>query len=199
MIVDKNSPPVYTVVWEVCMADYLEGKLSAVQGDITAMEVDAIVNAANSSLLGGGGVDGAIHRTGGPSILSECKKIRDASFPDGLPAGKAVVTGAGHLPAGKVIHTVGPVWHGGGRSEEETLARAYRNSLSLAVENNCRTVAFPAISTGVYGFPKKLAGPIAFQAVKEHLEKNKLPEKVYLVFFSRADLDAFTDSVEGLR
>lgn len=181
------------------MADYLDGTLSAVQGDITAMDTDAIVNAANSSLLGGGGVDGAIHRKGGPGILSECKKIRNEEYPDGLPPGLAVVTGAGSLPAGRIIHTVGPVWHGGNRGEKETLAQAYANCLNLSAETGCRTVAFPAISTGVYGFPKDLAGPIAYSAVKEHCKTHNLPEKVLLVFFSKSDLDSFTASVKGLQ
>lgn len=180
------------------MADYLDGKLTVTRGDITAIETDAVVNAANSSLLGGGGVDGAIHRSGGPSILQECRRIRKDAYPDGLPPGLAVVTGGGNLPAGKVIHTVGPVWHGGRSGEKETLAQAYRNSLTLAADTGCRSVAFPAISTGVYGFPKDLAGPIAYTAVKEHLENHDLPEKVYFVFFSQSDLDSFTSSLEGL-
>ncbi len=180
------------------MAEYLNGRLSTLQGDITAVEADAVVNAANSSLLGGGGVDGAIHRKGGPSILKECKRIRSEEYPDGLPAGLAVVTGAGNLPAGKVIHTVGPVWHGGGKGEEKTLYQAYKNSLALAADTGCRTVAFPAISTGVYGFPKNLAGPIAFRAVKEHLETHELPQKVLFVFFSQSDLDAFNAAVKGM-
>ena len=180
------------------MAEYLKGRLEAMQGDITAMDTDGIVNAANSSLMGGGGVDGAIHRSGGPSILAECRNIRKETYPDGLPPGYAVITGGGNLPAGKVIHTVGPVWHGGGREEKEVLSRAYGNCLALAAQAGLRTVAFPAISTGVYGFPKDLAGPIAFRAVKRHMEGNRLPEKVFFVFFSREDLASFTASVEGI-
>src|SRR5262249_11223054 len=133
-------------------------RIELVQGDITQLDVDAIVNAANSSLLGGGGVDGAIHRAGGPRILEECKQIRARQ--GGCLPGKAVITASGDLPARQVIHTVGPVWHGGERNERETLANCYRSSLRLAVEKGCRTVAFPNISTGIFGFPKEPAAEI---------------------------------------
>ena len=169
--------------------------IEIVTGDITGLKVDAIVNAANSSLMGGGGVDGAIHRAGGPEILEACKVIRSTTYPDGLPAGEAAITGGGNLPAAKVIHTVGPVWHGGGSGEAEVLANAYRNSLILAEKHGIKSVAFPAISTGVYGYPKELAGRIAHSTVSEYLSNHSLPEKVYFVFFSESDADAFRRAV----
>lgn len=154
-----------------------------VQGDITEQETDAIVNAANSSLMGGGGVDGAIHRKGGPKILEECKKIRETEWPDGLPTGKAVITSGGNLKAKYVIHTVGPVWRGGKYGEPELLAEAYRNSLRLAVSRGLKTIAFPAISTGAYGYPMEEAAEIALKTVKEFLEKeDKLEEVVFVLF-----------------
>jgi len=128
-----------------------KAKIRIIQGDITEQETDAIVNAANSSLMGGGGVDGAIHRKGGPKILEECKKIRETEWPDGLPTGKAVITTGGNLKAKYVIHTVGPVWRGGKYGEPELLAEAYRNSLKLAVSRGLKTIAFPAISRLPYG------------------------------------------------
>jgi O-acetyl-ADP-ribose deacetylase (regulator of RNase III) len=178
------------------MHEYLDGRLIVETGDITAVDADAVVNAANSSLMGGGGVDGAIHRRGGSQILQECKEIRNHQYPDGLPAGKAVITGGGKLPANHVIHTVGPVWHGGNQGEDETLANAYANSLSLAAESGLKSVAFPAISTGVYGFPKQRAAVIAFKTIKQFLSQNNMPRTVRLVFFSDGDTNAF---VEALR
>ena len=130
-------------------------RIQLIRGDITGLKVDAIVNAANHELLGGGGVDGAIHRAGGPEILEACKKIREKQ--DGCPTGEAVLTTAGRLAAKYVIHTVGPIWHGGQNQEASLLAACYRNSLRLAVENAVQTIAFPNISTGVYRFPKDLA------------------------------------------
>ncbi|GHT65645.1 macro domain-containing protein [Bacteroidia bacterium] len=157
------------------------GKIEIIQGDITKIEVDAIVNAANSSLLGGGGVDGAIHRAGGCAILDECMKIRAKQ--GGCKTGEAVITGAGNLPAKYVIHTVGPVWNGGQKDEPEKLTNCYRNSLRLAVENHCETIAFPNISTGVYGYPKDEAAKIAFRSIFDFLADNRQIEKVVFVCF----------------
>lgn len=144
--------------------------INVIKGDITRIHADAIVNAANSSLMGGGGVDGAIHRAGGPGILADCRKIiaRQGS----CPTGEAVITGAGKLPARYVIHTVGPVWNGGGNDEPRLLAQCYLNSLRLADQNSCRSVSFPNISTGVYGYPKNLAAQIAVQAVCDFTKQN---------------------------
>lgn len=155
--------------------------IELIQGDIAKVEADAIVNAANSSLLGGGGVDGAIHRAGGPAILEECRKIRDRQ--GGCPTGEAVITTAGKLPARYVIHTVGPVWHGGSHGEAELLRSAYTSSLQLAAENGVKTIAFPNISTGVYDFPKPKAAEIAVGAVRSFLEKEKGIEKVIFVCY----------------
>jgi len=142
--------------------------IHVIHGDITKLDVDAIVNAANSSLLGGGGVDGAIHRAGGPAILEECQQIRNRQ--GGCKTGEAVITTGGNLKARHVIHTVGPVWRGGSNREPELLANAYRNSLELAIENNCATVAFPNVSTGIYGYPKDDAAIVAVNTVKEFLQ-----------------------------
>lgn len=155
--------------------------LELIRGDITKIQVDAIVNAANTSLLGGGGVDGAIHRAGGPAILEECMKIRGRQ--GGCPVGEAVITTAGRLPAKYVIHTVGPVWNGGNNNEEQLLRNAYHNSLLLAEEYKLETVAFPNISTGVYHFPKPLAAEIAVTTVKEFMSTNKGIKKVIFVCF----------------
>jgi O-acetyl-ADP-ribose deacetylase (regulator of RNase III) len=141
------------------MTNSIKERIEVQQGDITKIKADAIVNAANTSLLGGGGVDGAIHRAGGPEILEACRKI--VARQGGCPTGEAVITTAGKLPVSYVIHTVGPVWNGGNKGEAEKLASCYRNSLKLAQENDCQTVAFPNISTGVYGYPKKEAAEIA--------------------------------------
>ena len=162
-----------------------------IQGDITEQGTDAIVNAANSSLMGGGGVDGAIHRKGGPKILEECKRIRETEWPDGLPTGKAVITSGGNLKAKYVIHTVGPVWRGGRYGEPELLAEAYRNSLKLAVSKGLRTIAFPAISTGAYGYPLEEAAEIALKTVKEFLEEEDELEEVVLVLFTKSSFQVY--------
>lgn len=145
-------------------------KISVQQGDITKLKVDAVVNAANSSLLGGGGVDGAIHRAGGPAILEACKQIRAKQ--GGCPTGEAVITTAGNLPARYVIHTVGPVWNGGSKGEPELLASCYRNSLQLAEQNGVGSIAFPNISTGVYGYPKDKAARVAVETVEAYLREH---------------------------
>jgi O-acetyl-ADP-ribose deacetylase (regulator of RNase III) len=156
-------------------------RIEVIKGDITKVTVDAIVNAANSSLMGGGGVDGAIHRAGGPEILEECKKIIERQGK--CKIGEAVITTGGRLPAKYVIHTVGPIWQGGHNDERNKLANCYKNSLKLAVENNCKTVAFPNISTGVYGFPKIEASEIAVNTVVEILDKKIEIDKVIFVCF----------------
>ena len=176
-------------------------RIQLIRGDITEVEVDAIVNAANSTLLGGGGVDGAIHRKGGPKILEECKLIRATQWPDGLPTGKAVLTSGGNLKAKYVIHTVGPIWLGGFHVESELLKQAYRNSLKLAVQNGIKTIAFPSISTGAYGYPIEEASRVAVGSVKKFLEKEDKIKKVTFVLFSDLDfavyLRALKDIVES--
>jgi O-acetyl-ADP-ribose deacetylase (regulator of RNase III) len=161
------------------------GRIQLIQGDITTQEVDAIVNAANSSLLGGGGVDGAIHRAGGPAILEECRGL------GGCDPGDAKWTTAGELPARYVIHTVGPVWQGGDHSEDELLASCHRRSLEVAAELGCRTVAFPAISTGVYRFPIDRAAQIAIRTTRDELDRLPEIERVTFVLFSDEHLLAF--------
>ena len=173
----------------------LNGRLIVVSGDITKHTTDGIVNAANSSLMGGGGVDGAIHRRGGPSILNECKEIRRNRYPEGLPTGEAVATTAGNLPARNVIHTVGPVWYGGNSSEEEKLSSCYRRSLEEAAKLQLKTISFPAISTGVYGYPKEAAARVAFDTVKKYTEGAKIPETIYFVFYSPGDAEIFLRAV----
>ena len=177
----------------------LDGRLEVRTGDITALDVDAIVNAANSSLLGGGGVDGAIHRAAGPELLAECRRIRSTDLPDGLPTGQAVATGAGRLPARYVIHTVGPVWHGGTSGEPDLLASCYRTSLELAASlggaQPVATVAFPAISTGVFGYPKDAAARVAYESIRSFLGGSDRPRQVILVFFSGDDTQGFLQAV----
>ena len=174
--------------------------LRLVQGDITAHETDAIVNAANSSLLGGGGVDGAIHRQGGPAILRECRALRDTQLPQGLPTGDAVVTTAGDLPARRVIHTVGPVWRGGAHGEAELLASAYRNSLEQARAERLRTVAFPSVSTGAYGYPTDEAARTALRTVIEQIRAHSDAfDEVRFVLFSSADLQRYRDALSEMR
>ena len=166
-------------------------------GDITKESVCAVVNAANSSCMGGGGVDGAIHRAGGPAILKACKEVRRTKYPDGLPTGEAVATTAGDLPAKYVIHTVGPVWGRCGDRCDELLAHAYRNSLKEAVRLGCESVAFPAISTGIYGFPAERAAKIAYRTVREFL--NGHPDlKVVFIFHSDRSRRIFEEAVATL-
>ncbi|PZM85493.1 MAG: O-acetyl-ADP-ribose deacetylase [Candidatus Melainabacteria bacterium] len=167
-----------------------------VRGDITREEVDAIVNAANSTLMGGGGVDGAIHRAGGPQILEECKQIRAIQGP--LPPGQAVITGGGKLKAQYVIHTVGPIWRNGSSNEEETLASAYRESLILAAQYELRTVSFPSISTGAYGFPLDKAAPIAVSTAHSFLQQDNSVEEVRFVLFDTFAFNEFQDALNAL-
>ena len=168
--------------------------LELTQGDITLQEVDAITNAANSRLAGGGGVDGAIHRRGGPSIMAET----DQKYPDGCPTGSAVVTGGGSLSARYVMHAVGPVWSGGARGEAEQLAGAYRRCLELAVENDCRSIAFPALSAGAYRYPIDRAARVALSTVIDFLKENGKPELVRFVLFDAGAYGAFAAALEEL-
>jgi len=164
-------------------------RIKVVEGDITIQRVDAIVNAANTTLLGGGGVDGAIHRAAGPRLVEECRTL------GGCPTGQAKITNGYNLPAQWVIHTVGPVWRGGDGREDELLASCYRAALELAVEKGVRTIAFPAISTGVYGFPLERAAAIAVREVKSFLEKNLSLEKVVFVCFGKRAYDCYLSNI----
>ncbi len=167
-----------------------KSKLELVQGDITQQDTQAIVNAANPSLLGGGGVDGAIHRAGGPQILEECRKI------GGCPPGEARITSGGRLKARYVIHTVGPIYHGGQRGEAETLASAYRSSLALASQHGIKSVAFPSISTGAYGYPIELAGPIALQTAMDYLQAHPEIELVRFVLYGSSACKAYEQALK---
>ena len=171
-------------------------KLSLIQGDITKQDTDAIVNAANSGLMGGGGVDGAIHRAGGPAILEECKKIR--SERGRLPTGQAVITTGGNLKARYVIHTVGPVWRGGQEGEPDLLASAYRESLQHAVENGVKTVSFPSISTGVYGYPVKQAAQVALQTVIDFTNEDNALSEIYFVLFDSTTYNVYEQTLKDL-
>ncbi|HWQ29788.1 MAG TPA: O-acetyl-ADP-ribose deacetylase [Negativicutes bacterium] len=174
----------------------MKERISLIKGDITIFQVDAIVNAANSSLLGGGGVDGAIHRAGGKRILEECIEIRNRQ--GGCDTGEAVITSGGQLKARYVIHTVGPVWSGGSHDEDGLLASCYTNSLKLAEENGIRTIAFPNISTGVYGFPKGRAEEIAIKTVRNYLQENTAIEKVIFVTFGDENYNLYEKLIEKL-
>jgi len=173
--------------------EFLEGRVRVIVGDITTQDVDAIVNAANSSLLGGGGVDGAIHRAGGPEILEECREIRRTRFPQGLPTGEAVITTGGKLPTLYVIHTVGPVYGEHRGKEAELLANCYHNSLTLAVEKNLTSIAFPAISTGVYGYPLEEAAEVSSKTIENFLSTDRQLKEVRLVFFQDRDAKVFRE------
>jgi O-acetyl-ADP-ribose deacetylase (regulator of RNase III) len=172
----------------------MNSKIKLVKGDITKIEADAIVNAANSSLLGGGGVDGAIHRAGGQAILDDCVAIRNRQ--GGCKTGEAVITTAGKLPAKYVIHTVGPVYSGDKAEKERLLANAYRNSLQLAVENNVQTIAFPGISTGIYHFPKPKAAEIAVATVHDFLNQNESITQVIFVCFDDENYNLYANLLE---
>lgn len=165
------------------------GSIEVIQGDITKLKVDAIVNAANESLLGGGGVDGAIHNVAGEELLEECRKI------GGCPTGEARITKGYKLPAKFVIHTVGPIWRGGYKDEIDLLRNAYQNSLKLASNNTIETLAFPNISTGVYGFPKNSAADIAVRVVKDYISKNKYPKKVIFVCFDEQNYEIYKEKL----
>lgn len=173
----------------------MNDKVSVVQGDITKMEVDAIVNAANSSLMGGGGVDGAIHRAGGPMILEECRQVVLAQGT--CKTGEAVITGAGNLPARFVIHTVGPIWHSGKQHEPQLLANCYTNSLKLAVREHLQTIAFPNISTGVYGYPKGDAAKIAIETVFDFLREDVTLKKIYFVCFDNENYSIYSSIIHS--
>ncbi len=176
--------------------DVNQCRIELVRGDITDQEVDAIVNAANASLAGGGGVDGAIHRRGGPTIMQETEE----KYPDGCLTGSAVASGAGNLKAKFVFHAVGPRWNGGNRNEPELLQNAYRTCLELAVKHGCQSIAFPSISTGIYGFPIDLAAPIAIQTVIDFLnEKESKLELVRFCLFSDADLEVYSKTLPEVK
>ena len=170
---------------------FLGGKVIVAVGDLTEETTDAVVNAANSTLLGGGGVDGAIHRKGGERILEECKEIRRNEYPNGLPTGEAVITSGGNLAARFVIHTVGPVYGMNQGNDSRLLADCYTNCLRLAAENDLKTISFPSISTGAFHFPKHTAANISSQAIKDFLETDDKIKQIRLIFFSAPDADKF--------
>jgi O-acetyl-ADP-ribose deacetylase len=176
------------------LQSFLTGRVVVKVADITKETVDAIVNAANGTLMGGGGVDGAIHRAGGPEIKRECEEIRRVQYPDGLPTGQAVITTAGRMLAKHVIHTVGPVYGRGGKDKAELLSACYHNSLLLAADKGLKTIAFPAISTGIYGYPLHEAAQVSSQAIQQFLSSNTSLQEIRLVFFSQSDAETFLKS-----
>src|SRR5712664_451240 len=176
------------------MRSVLDDRVRVIMGDITKQDVDAIVNAADPSLLGGGGVDGAIHRAGGPEILAECREIRRTRFPEGLPTGEAVITTGGKLPALYVIHTAGPIYGEEHGKEAELLANCYHNSLTLAVEKNLTSAAFPAISTGVYSYPPEKTADVASRTIENFLSTDRQLKEVRLVFFQARDAEVFLEN-----
>jgi len=178
------------------LESFLDGRVLIVLGDITRQAVTAIVNAANSTLLGGGGVDGTIHRAGGPAIREECQRIRDTIYPDGLPTGQAVITTGGNLPAKYVIHTVGPIYGEESEREADLLAACYQNSLLLARRHGVLSIAFPSISTGAYGYPKPQAAKTASATIKHFLSADQQIEQVRLVFFQEPDARVFREHHE---
>lgn len=178
---------------ETVSAKDLWSRVEFVQGDITRQKVDAIVNAANERLLGGGGVDGAIHRVAGPELLAECRTL------GGCPTGSARITGGYKLPARYVIHAVGPVYRGGGQGEADLLASCYRSSIELAADNDCASVAFPAISCGAYGYPLEEAARLAFETVLEFLQESDRPQKVVFVLFDKPTHAAFSEVWDEVR
>jgi O-acetyl-ADP-ribose deacetylase (regulator of RNase III) len=171
---------------------HISGRIAVIQGDIVKLKVDAVVNAANSTLLGGGGVDGAIHRAAGPGLLEECKGLK------GCATGEAKITKGYFLPVKWVIHTVGPVWEGGKKGEDGFLASCYRKSLELAREYAVKTIAFPAISTGAYNFPSERAAGIAVSEIMKFLQENELPEKVFLVCFNKQTCENLQKALSGI-
>jgi O-acetyl-ADP-ribose deacetylase (regulator of RNase III) len=178
---------------KVMVVTFGDCRLGLLQGDITVQQVDAVVNAANASLAGGGGVDGAIHRAAGPSVMQETR----ASYPDGCPTGSAVATSGGNLPAKHIFHAVGPRWRGGHKGERELLRSAYRRCLELSIEHRCRSLAFPAISTGVYGYPMDLAAEDSLAAVRDFLVAEQTPRLVSFVLFDAGAYGAYARVLES--
>lgn len=176
------------------LVQFGECRLELVRGDITEQDVDAIVNAANARLAGGGGVDGAIHRAAGPTLMQQTRE----RYPEGCPTGNAVITDGGNLKAKYVIHTVGPVWRGGAQNEPELLASAYRNCLERALENQCQSIAFPAVSTGVYSYPLDLAAENSLNVIRDFLLEHQQPKLVRFVLFDGGSLGAFSQVLESM-
>lgn len=176
------------------LRSFLGGRVTVRVGDITRQNVDAIVNAANSSLCGGGGVDGAIHRAGGPAILEACQELRRVKWREGLPAGEAASTCAGELPANAVIHTVGPIRRGGEEPDAGTLASCYRNALRVAADGGAKSIAFPAVATGIYGYPAEMAAPVASRAIEEYLKSDPRIDEVRLIFYTSREANIFLEN-----